>query len=77
MYAQIIRNVVINTLTHAFEPDEQGTIVIEVQQQTDSIFIHYRDNGKGMTEETLSKVFEPFYTTKRDRGNTGLRLHIV
>ena len=43
----------------------------------DMLELHYHDNGRGMTKEESSRVFEPFYTTKRAHGGTGLGLHIV
>ena len=35
------------------------------------------DDGKGISAENLPKIFDPFFTTGRDRGGTGLGLHIV
>ena len=39
--------------------------------------IDYRDDGKGMDEETRSHAFEPFYTTNRSSGNTGFGMFII
>ncbi|MDQ1257337.1 MAG: hypothetical protein QG656_1941 [Candidatus Hydrogenedentes bacterium] len=37
----------------------------------------YSDDGKGMTPEELAHLYEPFFTTKRSRGGSGLGMHIV
>ena len=66
-----------NTLVHAYEPDEAGLIQIAVSLEEQQLTLRYRDNGKGMPEEVQKKVFEPFFTTKRGSGGTGLGLHIV
>ena len=42
-----------------------------------SIELIISDNGKGIPESELSKIYEPFFTTKRNKGGTGLGLHIV
>ncbi len=76
-FSQIITNFVINSLIHGFEDMEQGEIVIEVQPKQDGLVFQYRDNGKGIAEANVSKIFEPFHTTKRGQGGSGLGLHIV
>ncbi len=77
--AQIATNLIMNSLIHGFEgkPDLEGTIRITAQRQDDGISIQYKDTGKGMEADVLDKVFEPFFTTNRDSGGTGLGLHIV
>ncbi len=76
-FSQIITNFIINSLTHGFEDQEQGKIVIQVSREGDILQIRYNDNGKGMTEKERSHIFEPFYTTKSEQGGSGLGLHIV
>lgn len=75
--SQIITNLVMNSLVHAFEPGEAGRITISAAQDRDQVQINYADNGKGIPNENLDKIFEPFYTTRRGRGGTGLGLHIL
>lgn len=48
---------------------------IEADLSGNEIFIRVRDNGTGITPETLAKLFEPFYSTKAEAG-TGLGLSI-
>ena len=66
-----------NSLLHGFEDLEEGVITIEVEAQKDQVEILYTDNGKGLNKEAQMKIFEPFYTTKRGFGGTGLGMHLV
>ncbi|MBF0404758.1 sensor histidine kinase [Candidatus Magnetominusculus xianensis] len=75
--AQIITNFVINSLMHAFGDKDRGIITIEIAKTGDSLLIKYSDNGKGIPEENLGKIFNPFFTTNRAGGGTGLGLHIL
>ena len=75
--AQIITNFVTNSLVHAFEKGQSGLIEVIVTKNKDLAEIHYRDNGKGMDESVIDNVFQPFYTTKRNNGGTGLGMSIV
>ncbi|MDZ7666104.1 MAG: HAMP domain-containing sensor histidine kinase [Desulfotignum sp.] len=47
-----------------------------IQKENDEILIRYSDTGKGMSGEIVEKIFEPFYTTLRARGGTGLGMYI-
>lgn len=75
--SQIITNLLMNSLIHGFEGKEKGQIEIAVQKKQDNIEIIYTDNGKGISQESVRKIFEPFYTTKRGQGGSGLGMHIV
>lgn len=76
-FAQILTNLVMNALVHAFETDEEGTIHIQVHQEGDWIDLRFTDNGKGIASDDLGKIFDPFFTTRRGQGGTGLGLNIV
>ena len=78
VYTQIVTNLVTNSIRHAFEKKERGTITIDVllNQNNHLVFV-YKDNGKGISKENLPKIFEPFFTTNREEGGTGLGLNIV
>jgi len=74
-----LQQILLNLINNAFAAvDDGGTIEISVRPSgADSITIQVEDDGCGMTEHELTRVFEPFYTTKRSRGGTGLGLSIT
>jgi len=74
---QIIVNLVINSLVHAFEADQGGSIEIRARCEDEQVIIDYRDDGIGMDAETCERIFEPYFTTRRGSGGSGLGLHIV
>ena len=75
--AQITNNLVVNSITHAFPPGDGGEISIKVVQTETRVELTYADNGCKLDESTKEKLFEPFYTTKRGQGGSGLGAHIV
>jgi len=75
--AQITNNLVLNSLLHAFESGQAGRIAIEAKQQHDLITLIYSDDGCSLDDESKAHLFEPFYTTKRGKGGSGLGAHIV
>ncbi len=74
---QIVTNLVLNSLIHAYDGEEEGILTFEFKLEGDRLIFEYADNGKGIPPENLSKIFEPFFTTKRGQGGTGLGLHII
>ena len=76
-FSQIITNLVMNSLQHGFEGIAAGHIVIRVEEQPEGLLLHYADDGRGIAPQHLAPVFDPFYTTKRGQGGSGLGLHIV
>ncbi|HYD31629.1 MAG TPA: ATP-binding protein, partial [Azospirillaceae bacterium] len=76
--SQILTNLVMNALMHAFEGWPSGVITITVHRAGDAeVMLDFADNGRGIPPEVLPKIFDPFYTTKRGAGGSGLGLHIV
>ena len=75
--AQIITNLVINSLNHAYQTGEKGQLRFHITEEQDKVNIEYSDDGCGIPPENLTKIFEPFFTTARNQGGTGLGLHIV
>jgi len=76
--AQVLTNLVTNSLKHGFENQTSGNINISLEVlNIRSISLVYKDDGIGMSSEVLNNIFEPFFTTKRSSGGTGLGMNIV
>lgn len=76
-YYQIFTNLLLNSLIHGFDNKTGGIIEISLHQKQDKLTIDYRDNGVGLPTGWQHKVFEPFMTTKRNQGCSGLGMHIT
>ena len=78
--SQIFQNLIINAIDHAF-PDEyypKKNIFISIKDQLDgNVAIEVTDSGTGINPMVREKIFDPFVTTGRNKGNTGLGLHLV
>lgn len=76
--AQVITNLVMNSLVHAFAEGESGQLSFTAELLPgQKVELRYHDNGKGIPAEHLRKIFDPFFTTRRGQGGSGLGLHIV
>lgn len=76
-WAQIVTNLVQNTLIHAYEPKQEGQVSMVLKQEGTQFIFQFIDDGKGMDENTVSKVFEPFFTTNRKNGGSGLGMSVI
>lgn len=74
---QIVINLVNNAYMHAFEGREKGLLTISAKVDGDNVKLQFADNGVGMTHETLTHLFQPFFSTKIGAGGTGLGMNIV
>lgn len=76
--AQVVTNLLFNALEHAFEADRAGVFEIVARPpRQGEVEIVFRDNGRGIVEGQRDRVFEPFFTTNRAGGGSGLGLSIV
>ena len=76
--SQLLTNFLLNSLMHAYEPGATGLISINVRQLEDGLIeLAYADDGKGIPKEMLGRIYDPFFTTRRGSGGSGLGLHIV
>jgi len=77
-YGQILTNLFLNAANHAFGDRSSGAISISARARgNDDVEIIFADNGAGMTPDVQRQAFDPFFTTRRNEGGTGLGLHIV
>lgn len=74
--AQVMTNLVMNSMVHGFEERRDGSIWIQGEVVDENVRIDYKDNGHGIAADQIDKIFEPFFTTKRSTGGTGLGMHI-
>ena len=75
---QVITNLIQNALLHAFDGARGGTMRLSaVPIGGDRVRISFEDDGNGIGAAELARVFEPFFTTRRAQGGSGLGLHIV
>jgi PAS domain S-box-containing protein len=77
-YGQVLTNLFLNSVAHAFPDGKAGAVDIQVRESgKDNVEIIFSDNGCGMSLDVRRRAFDPFFTTRRDQGGTGLGLHIV
>ena len=77
-YGQVLTNLFLNAVAHAFPDGRPGAVDITVRESgKDNVEILFSDNGCGMSLDVRRRAFDPFFTTRRDQGGTGLGLHIV
>lgn len=77
-YGQVLTNLFLNSIAHAFPDERRGIIAIKVSAaDNNDVEIVFADDGCGMSPDVRRQAFDPFFTTRRHQGCTGLGLHIV
>ncbi|MBB4844322.1 C4-dicarboxylate-specific signal transduction histidine kinase [Paucibacter oligotrophus] len=77
-WSQILSNLISNSINHGLTPEQADPrIEISVCETAQELTLVYQDNGQGMSEETAKKIYDPFFTTNRQAGGSGLGMHIV
>ena len=75
---QVISQLIHNALFHAYADTDAGTMRLAVRRlSAERMQIEFSDDGQGIAAEHLPRLFEPFFTTRRAQGGTGLGLHTV
>jgi len=76
--AQITTNLIMNSIIHGFKNGTMpGKITFSTLLGDDTVDLIYEDNGVGMDEDTLKHIYDPFFTTRRSEGGSGLGMNIV
>jgi signal transduction histidine kinase len=76
-YGQVLTNLFLNCVIHAFPDGRAGSVIVEARQVRDDVDIFISDDGVGMSDEIQRRALDPFFTTRRNEGGTGLGLHII
>lgn len=75
---QVLANLAFNSMIHAFPAERTGNIDIKLSAAGHShVELVFADDGDGMPPQIRRQAFDPFFTTRRHQGATGLGLHIV
>ena len=76
---QVLTNLITNSLTHGYENGKRaGQIHIKAEiSKNHRLLIDFQDDGVGMPEEVRQQAFEPFFTTNREHGGSGLGLYVI
>ena len=77
-WGQVVTNLFVNALTHAWPEGADGRMTLTARRLADDrIDVVFADDGAGMSDAVSRRAFEPFFTTRRGKGGSGLGLHIV
>ena len=76
-FSTIITILLINSIKHAFTKDKTGQVIIQICLEDGLFHLQYKDIGRGMKENVVSKIFHPFFTTSEDENDYGLGLSII
>lgn len=77
-FVQIYSNLIINSIIHGFgQWPGKREIYINIELQNETLVIDYRDTGKGIPDDMAERIFDPFVTSKRGSGGSGLGTHII
>ncbi len=75
--AQVLTNLIQNAFTHAFENGEERMVLVRCRLEGTQAVVEVEDEGCGIPGHLLSRIFEPFVSTRLGRGGSGLGMHIV
>ncbi|MEZ7208253.1 ATP-binding protein [Pseudoalteromonas sp. DY56-GL79] len=74
---QVLEQLISNSLLHGFKDQQSNSISITVKPSMGQLAIEYADNGMGVPKAIKKRIFDPFVTTRRGEGGSGLGMHLV
>ncbi|MBD57176.1 HAMP domain-containing protein [Pseudoalteromonas sp. MEBiC 03607] len=74
---QVLQQLLSNSVIHGFTDDIGNEVRFDVERNESSLIIDYYDNGIGVDKSIKKRIFDPFVTTKRGEGGSGLGMHLV
>lgn len=73
---QVLVNLILNACQALSDPDRRIDLATSLDHQRGVVLFRLRDEGGGISPENLARLTDPFFTTKRDMGGTGLGLSV-
>lgn len=73
---RVLLNLVQNAIAHAFPDGRAGHILLQAEAAGSGALLKVADDGAGMDKEVLPRIFEPYFTTSREGGGSGLGLSL-
>lgn len=77
VFTQVLSHLISNSVIHGFKNRNSGKIDILMHQHETYVEIEYVDNGSGIPDEAIDKIFDPFYTTNMSTETSGLGLSVI
>lgn len=78
---QVVTNLLVNAFVHAYGDGEGAPadrpVLLTARVDPTHLTIRVEDRGRGMAPDVAARVYEPFFTTRRGSGGTGLGMHVV
>ncbi|MBU0553825.1 HAMP domain-containing protein, partial [Myxococcota bacterium] len=77
IHAEHLEDALSNLITNALKAGPPVIVEVEARRATGGVLFRVRDHGPGISEKNRARIFDRFFTTRRDDGGTGLGLSIV